>query len=367
MLAFLRATWIILRKDIRIWLRQPANMAATIVPPIAFLLVGALGSAAVGRSPVALVNLDPGAKGVQMAQIFHSADVFRISDASSQQAQALLKNIKVAAIITIPANFTRRVEAHQAAPIDVYVNNLNLDFTNDIRRAVPDAITQFYAAQGSNSPVKITLQETDLRSRDVELFQYVVIPTIALLLMISGLVNGGLATAREWETRTVKELLLSPAARGAIIAGKVLGGFAITFFLGTLFLLLCDALGWTRPQGIYWLTTLLTVALISLFSAGLGVAIGAALQKIQAVIGVSINVALYLYFLAGGIGVLAFEPAWLQDIASFIPLTYGRHALEMAVFYSSSDRFGIDMTVLALSALGAVLLGVLSIRRGIAS
>ena len=242
----------------------------------------------------------------------------------------MFKNIDAVAIITIPADFTRRVEAHQAAPIDVVVNNLNLDFTNDIRRSVADAITQFYQAQGSSTPVKITMHETDLRSRDVQLFQYSVIPTIALLLMISGLVNGGLATAREWETRTVKELLLSPAARAAIIAGKVLAGFMITFCLGTIVLLLSYALAWTQPEGIYWLSALLTIALISLFSSGLGVALGAALQKIQAVIGISINVALYLYFLAGGIGVLAFEPDWLQNIAAFIPLTYGRHALEMA-------------------------------------
>lgn len=364
---FFRAIWVILRKDVRVWLRQPATIAATFVPPIGFLLVGALGAAAVGRSPVALVNLDAGAKGVQMAQIFHSADVFRITDTNSQQAKSMLANIDVVAIITIPADFTRRVEAHQAAPIDVVVNNLNLDFTNDIRRSVPDAITQFYQAQGSSTPVKIAMHETDLRSRDVQLFQYSVIPTIALLLTISGLVNGGLATAREWETRTVKELLLSPAARGAIIAGKVLAGFMITFCLGTVVFLLSYTLGWTQPEGIYWLSTLLTIALISLFSSGLGVALGAALQKIQAVIGISINVALYLYFLAGGIGVLAFEPDWLQNIAAFVPLTYGRHALEMAIFYSSSDRFGLDMAVLALSACAAVALGVFSIRRGIAS
>jgi ABC-2 type transport system permease protein len=147
----------------------------------------------------------------------------------------------------------------------------------------------------------------------------------------------------------------------------VLAGFMITFCLGTIVLLLSYALGWTQPEGIYWLSTLLTIALISLFSSGLGVALGAALQKIQAVIGISINVALYLYFLAGGIGVLAFEPDWLQNIAAFVPLTYGRHALEMAIFYSSADRFGLDMAVLALSACAAVALGVFSIRRGIIS
>jgi ABC-2 type transport system permease protein len=362
---FFRSIWVILRKDIRVWLRQPVTLAATFVPSIAFLLVGALGAAAVGRSPVALVTLDTDPKGVQMAQIFHSADVFQITDATPQQARDLYNKIDVVAIITIPSDFTRRVDAHESAPIDVTVNNLNLDFTNDIRRSVPDAITQFYRAQGAKSSIKVIMDEHDLRQRDVQLFEYSVVPTIVLLLSISGLINGGLSTAREWESRTVKELLLSPVSRAAIIAGKVFACFLITFCLGTLVLLLGYALGWTRPEGIYWLSALLAVALLSLFSSGLGVAIGAALQRFQIVIAISINIAIYLFFLAGGIGVLAFEPQWLQNIATFDPLTYGRHAMEMAIFYSSSDLFGLDMTILALSALAAVGIGVLSMRRGI--
>src|SRR5437588_2284971 len=104
-LAFFRAIWVILRKDIRIWLRQPSIIGATLLPPIAFLLVGALGAAAVGRSPVALVTLDQGARGQQIAQVIRNADVFRITDTTPSQAQTLLKNVDVAAIITIPADF----------------------------------------------------------------------------------------------------------------------------------------------------------------------------------------------------------------------------------------------------------------------
>src|SRR5579884_3136878 len=365
--AFFRPLWALIRKDLGVWIRQPANVTATIVPPLAFLLVEFLGAAAVGRSPVALVQLDQGAKAAQMAQIFHQADVFRLTDASSEaQAQALLKNLDVVAVITIPPDFSQRVDQHQSAQVDVEVNNLNLDFTNDIRRSVPDAITQFYQAQGSASPVHITMQEHDLRSRDVQLFQYDVLPTIVLLLMISGLVSSGLSTSREWDSRTVKELLLSPVPRSVIISGKVLAGFLTTFCLGLLVLLLGAALGWTQPEGIFWVTTLLIMALVALFSAALGVALGALLQRMQPVIAISINVAIYLFFLAGGIGVLAFEPDWLQNIAAFIPLTYGRHALEQAIFYSSADRFGLDIAVLAVSALVTLFLGTLAMRRSIA-
>ncbi len=364
---FFKALWIIFSKDMRVAIRQPVNIAATILPPLAFLLVNALGAAAVGRNPVALVTLDHGVKGQQMTQIIHNADVFRITDATPEQAQALLNNVQVAAIITIPADFTQRVNAHQNAPIIVVVNNLNLDFTNDIRRSVPDAITQYYQAHGEASPIKVTMLETNLRHRDVDFFQYNVLPTMVLLLVISGLINSGLSTAREWESRTVKELLLSPVSRGAIITGKVLAGFAVTFLLGNLVLLLGYALGWTQPGGIYWLSTLLTIALIAMFSSGLGVAIGAALRRVQITIAVSMISAFWMFFLAGGIGVLAFEPDWLQNIAAFVPLTYGHHALEQAVFYSASDQFALDMAVLALSALGAIGLGIISMRRGIAS
>lgn len=365
-LAFWRTIWTVLRKDIVVWLRHPSTVAATILPPIAFLLVNALGAAAVGRSPVALVTLDHGPKGRLMEQIFHDADVFRITDATPQQARILLNNIDVVAVITIPADFTQRVEAHETTPVEVTVNNLNLDFTNDIRRSVPDAITQFYATQGSGSPIKIGLTEHDLRARDVELFQYDVLPTIVLLLTISGLITGGLAAAREWESRTVKELLLSPGSSAAIITGKVAAGFLVSTFLGLLVLCLGYVLGWTQPVGVYWLSAVLTIALIALFSSGLGVALGALFQRVQPVIATSILCALYLFFLAGGTGVLAFEPVWLQNIAAFIPLTYGDHALQMAIFYSGADQFGRDIAILSCSALLTIALGVLAMRRGIA-
>src|SRR5690348_14021834 len=262
--SFFRTIWAIFRKDIAVWWNNRRNVTATLIPPLVFLLVQAVGAVAVGRSPVALVTLDNGPQGRLMQQIFHQADVFRITDATPQQAQTLLDHIQIIAVITIPADFTQRVGAHDPSPVLVQVNNLNLDFTNDVRRSVPDAITQFYQAEGSASPIKVGIQEQDLRERDVQLFQYSVLPTIVLLLTLSGLVTSSIATAREWETRTIKETLLSPTSRFAIIAGKVLAGFTTTFLLGLLVFLLSAALGWTQPQGIYWLSSLLIIALIAL-------------------------------------------------------------------------------------------------------
>jgi ABC-2 type transport system permease protein len=361
---FVRTVWAMCKKDLRIWLRQPSNVTITVLPALALLFVDALSAGAVGSSPVALVNLDHGARGQQMVQVIHRADVFRVHDATAAQAQVLYKDLDVVAIVTIPANFTQAVETHEPTHIGVQINNLNADFTNDIRRAVPDVITQFYQQQGSASTILVTLQEQNLRSQDIQLFQYSAMPLVVLLLVVSGIVSSSLAAAGEWETRTIKELLLSPTTNAAIITGKVLTGFVTTTALGVLVLGVGNVLGWVQPVGIYWLTVLLIVALIALFSAGLGVALGALLQRIQPVSTAAIVLALYLFFLTGGTAVLAFDPSWLQTIATFVPLYYGRHALEMAIFYHSSNQLGRDVAVLAASALLTLGLGTLAMRRG---
>jgi hypothetical protein len=49
-----------------------------------------------------------------------------------------------------------------------------------------------------------------------------------------------------------------------------------------------------------------------------------------------------------------------------VPLTYGVHALQMALFYNSADLLGRDVLVLGFSSLVALLLGAIAVRRGLA-
>lgn len=55
--AFVRAVWTICKKELRVWLRQPANVAITVLPALSLLFIDARSAGAVGRSPVALVTL----------------------------------------------------------------------------------------------------------------------------------------------------------------------------------------------------------------------------------------------------------------------------------------------------------------------
>ena len=96
-------------------------------------------------------------------------------------------------------------------------------------------------------------------------------------------------------------------------------------------------------------------------------AIGAAARTVQRVAGLSIPLVFYLFFLSGGISVVAFLPDWVQTLAHLVPTSYGMHALQMAIFYNSTEDLVRDLAILLLTALAMLALGVFSLRRSVAA
>jgi ABC-type multidrug transport system permease subunit len=359
----------IVRKDIGVWLRQPTSIAATILPAIAFMIILYFGAQAVGRNPVAVVVQDNGPHAQELVKILSHSDAFKVvmMNRTPEMAERALAQLKVAAVITIPNDFDAAYNDRKQDPVTIHINNLNLDFTNDLRRSLPAAITEFYAgSNGNTNPIQIHVKETDLRTQDVDILRFELVPILVLLLTTAGIVNAGLATAREWEDSTIKELLLAPISKMTLVIGKLLSGWLTTLLIAAVVLVIGAASGYLKPEGqIYWISTLVIVLLIALASAGLGVAIGAAARRFQRVTAVGIPLSIDLFFLSGGITVAAFLPVWLQTVAHFVPTFYGTHALQMAIFYSSTEGLALDLSVLIGTTIVAVTLGVLSLRRNI--
>jgi ABC-2 type transport system permease protein len=361
----------IVRKDIGVWLRQPATIASTVLPAVSLLVILFFFQQAVGRNPVAIVVHDTGPHAQELVKILSDSNAFKITMITTAQpnAEEALKLLKVAAVITIPSNFDAAFDSHKPDPVTIHINNLNLDFTNDLRRSLPAAITQFYTDKnnhnnGISGPIRILVKETDSRQQDIELLRFELVPNLVLLLTTAGIINAGAATAREWEDSTIKELLLAPISKTSLIVGKLLSGWFTTLLIAAVVLVIGAASGYLRPENpIYWISTVAIVLLIALASAGLGVAIGAAARRFQRVTAIGIPLSIDLFFLSGGITVAAFLPVWLQTTAHFVPTFYGTHALEMAIFYNSSEGLVQDVAVLGVTALAATILGVLSLRK----
>ena len=90
---------------------------------------------------------------------------------------------------------------------------------------------------------------------------------------------------------------------------------------------------------------------------------GAAARRFQRVAALTIPLSFYLFFLSGGISVIAFLPEWVQTLAQFVPTYYGMHALQMAVFYNSTEDLGRDLAVLIATTVVMLALAVASLRR----
>jgi len=354
-------------KDLRVHLSRPWQAIGILLVPLSYTLVALLGSQAVGASPVAVVNADHGPAGAQITGAIISAGVFRLTETSPAQASRLYQDQQVAAVITIPPGTSALLARHRHAVIDVRLHNMDADLADDIRRGVPDAVIGWYLARQPRGPVRAVISETELRPQDVPLYEYSVLPVIVLVITVSGILVAGMAAAREYESKTIRGLLLAPVPAGVIIAGKMAAGWAATTVTALIVLTAGAVLGWTRPDGLAgWADSVAAIALASLFAAGLGIAIGCWGRRAQPVsVGATI-LAVELFALSGGLGVIFFEPPWLQAVARFDPLTYAVHALQQAVFYSSTTGWARDAAVRALSAVAAAVAGTLAMRRRLA-
>jgi len=358
----LRSMAAIVRKDVAIFLRRPISIVVAVAPPLILLLVLFISAGAVGRNPVALVVEKQRPQAQRFASVLEASDAFRVVTANPGDADRMLANLEVAAVITIPSDFDDRLAAGMPDPVTIRINNLNLDFTNDLRRSLSAAITSFYAGQGGGA-VGVRVDESDLRSADISLMQFELVPNLVLLLLVTGTVNCGMATALEFESQTIKELLLAPIPRSTVIAGKLLAGWIVALLVAAVILLIGAATGLLRPQGWYWVSTLVVVPLIALASAGIGAAVGLLAKRTVAVAPIAINLSIWLFFLSGGIAVAAFLPEWLQNVARLTPTYYGVHALQMSVFYGSADLLSRDVGVLFATAAFGVAIGAVALRK----
>src|SRR5207249_11920607 len=89
--------------------------------------------------PIAIVVHDNGPEAQKLIKILSDSDAFKITMLTTEQQNAdeALKQLRVAAVITIPGNFDVTFDTHKPDPVVIHINNLNLDFTNDLRRSLP--------------------------------------------------------------------------------------------------------------------------------------------------------------------------------------------------------------------------------------
>ncbi|MDQ1711470.1 MAG: type transport system permease protein [Frankiaceae bacterium] len=373
----MRAIWAVASTDVARWRRSPVLVAATLVPAFGMALMVVALTYAVGRQPVALVVEGRGPVAEHIVEIIRGSDGFFLVERTAAEAAKDLKAQRVAAVITIPADFDQRVATHDAE-VGVLINNVDLDFSDDVRRSVNEAVVEIDApslatlgendlppgtASGLPNPYRVDVAETDLRTPDVSFLAYQVVPVLALLSLTAGTLVTALGIAGERESGALGVVALSPAPRPALVAGRLLGGTVAAAALLGLVVGACALLGVLNPPSGRWPLLALLLLVTAIGSVGLGVLVGLATRRVTTTAMLGVNVATASFLLGGGFTTIAFLPSFVQGVARFFPTYYAVEGVREVLFYERMPGLGRNLAVLLATAAVSLLVGSLALSR----
>src|SRR5208283_2386652 len=129
----------------------------------------------------------------------------------------------------------------------------------------------------------------------------------------------------------LREMLVAPVRRWAIVVGKCLGGATVATFQGLIFLALAGV-AHVPYDPLLLLTLVGELLLLSFTLTAFGVMMAARIKQIQAFMALTQLFVLPLFFLSGALYPLNGLPAWLTVLTRIDPLTYIVAPMRHAVF-----------------------------------
>lgn len=358
----LRVVWACMKKDIKSAWQDRAFSIISVFLPLNFLILFSLFVISGGLAPTAVVMQDTGPYAQQFYNAMAHANSFILQKMSYADAMQSIHAGHIVAVVVIPANFDTSIEQKQPVQVDVTINNLNTDFTNDIRRAVPLSITKFYANAFPHL-VTIAPQESDFYPQDTGYIPYLTVSILVIALVIGGLLQSGTGAAREWENATMKELLLSPASRWAIIVGKMLGAAVMSLLSVVLVLVVLIFVIGVQPD--YWGEVIGFTLLTLVIFIAWGTLLGTLMKQRQAFVALAFGSTIPLFFLSGAFGPISFGVPVLQVFAQIFPVYYAIVLLQHAFHGFNLNTYGVtgNTLVLCVYALVLVVLAAIVLRR----
>jgi ABC-2 type transport system permease protein len=353
-------------KDLRQITRDRKSFIFLLVMPIVFtLLFGfAFGgnSTADPRLPIGLADEDGSELSRQLVTMLNASDVVRIEvdDAAVSGLEEQVSDEQIAAAIVIPAGFGDSLLTDAALPVTI-VGGGQSGFTIEgevqasaarLKSAVQAANLSVETAVAHNllpgdsdrqahfntafddalaawqsPPVTIRHEESSALSGEAEEenSNYSVFahssPGMMAQFAIAGLIGAAGILVEEKKTKSVQRLLTTNMSKGQILAGHFLAMFVMIFLqLSVLILfgqLVLDLPYFSRPAA-----TLMLTVVTAIFTASLGMLIGAVSKTEEQAVVLSLVPMFVLSALGGAWVPLEFTPETYQRVAFLTPVAW---------------------------------------------
>ncbi|MGW7480515.1 ABC transporter permease [Nonomuraea muscovyensis] len=263
-----------------------------------------------------------------------------------------------------------RGPAHDLRAVKVVLHREMLRFVNDRTRMasmlLQPVLWLFVMGTGLGSLVQNSIPGVDFRT-----FMYP--GMISMTVIMTGMFSAG-SIVWDREFGFLREMLVAPVSRGAIVVGKCLGGALVATGQGVVILAMAGLVG--VPYAPSLMLTLLAEMFLAAFTiTAFGVTLAARMRNMQTFFGLMQMAIMPMMFLSGAMFPLAGLPSWLHLLTVVNPMTYAVDPMRQAVFahldvapqaeavLNPGVRWGSFEVPVALeaglvAALGAVLLGV---------
>ncbi len=185
---------------------------------------------------------------------------------------------------------------------------------------------------------------------------------IGMSLLFSSML-GGISVLWDRQFGFLKEILVAPVSRTAIMAGKTIGTVTTAMIRGLVFLIALIVAGLVKFDPVGILLVLVFMFLISTAFVGLGIAVAAQMTDPHGFQLIMNFLTMPIFFLSGALFPLDDIPEWLLILTRLNPLTYGVDGMRFALGGPYHFSPLLDLIVLLIFWGITTLVGTLLFRR----
>ncbi len=186
--------------------------------------------------------------------------------------------------------------------------------------------------------------------------EFLVPGIIGMAIIFSSIFNG-MAVIWDRQFGFLKETLVAPVPRFAIMLGRTLGGATVSVFQGCIVLILTFFFGFHPYSWPLVIAAILVMLLVAMLFSSLGIMVGSILSDMQGFQLIMNFLVMPMFFLSGSLFPLQGVPPLLLLIARIDPLSYGIDAMRTLLISVSAFGLSLDLAVLSLITILFLLLG----------
>ena len=343
--------------------RDPSSWIIAVVLPLTFLFLFGFGiSLDTTVVKIAMVREDGGRDARALAAALTSSRWFLVVPATDRlSCERLLQDQNVKAVVIIPAEFGRRLNAQNTtAQVQVLVDGAEPNTANYVHGYVDALWSGFLAArsreQGGALAAPVSLEVRYWYNANAVSRWFLIPGSMTVIMTLLGTLLTSLVIAREYERGTLEALYATPLTRGQILIGKTLPYFLLAM-VSMLVCVLTALLLFKLPlRGSFLALGLVSaVFLVPALGQGLLISVTMRTQMAAAQLGLMTGY-LPAMMLSGFLFDIHSMPWWLQAITLAIPARYMNVSLQ-TVFLAGDLWSVLIPNMLFMLAVGALFFG----------